>query len=267
MIKKQLVNTKHFTEFLFLHGFNKIKNWLEFLSLYTWNKHRTIIILKNNTKLSVRANSTDQWTIHEIVIRDDYKIQELNLNKKTIIDIGANVGIFTTYCAAKWKDAKIYAYEPIQENVSAINKNLLLNGITKNVSVINAAVSDDLNGVEINIDNANNGGHSLLINKGTTKRKIKSVTLEEIFKQHNISKCDLIKMDVEGSEYQILYSTKKNIFNKIKRINLEFHNIDKQHNNGLSLKTFLEKMNFSVIKVDSSFSDHGYLYCKSKLTK
>jgi FkbM family methyltransferase len=52
---------------------------------------------------------------------------------------------------------------------------------------------------------------------------VMTITLEDIFKKENLNHCDFLKMDCEGSEYEILFNTKPEILRKISNIFLEYH--------------------------------------------
>jgi hypothetical protein len=51
--------------------------------------------------------------------------------------------------------------------------------------------------------------------------KVASRTLDQIFSEFGIDRCKLLKIDCEGSEYEILYSAK--CLNRISNIRGEFH--------------------------------------------
>ena len=50
-------------------------------------------------------------------------------------------------------------------------------------------------------------------------------TLEAVLDQFRIEALDLLKMDIEGSEYETLLSTPPRVLRRIKRINLEYHEV------------------------------------------
>ena len=77
------------------------------------------------------------------------------------------------------------------------------------------------------------------------------MTLENFFKKNNIGKCDLMKMDIEGSEYQVLYSTPKKVFDKIDRIFLEIHKIENEPK--ADLINYLKKQGYGIKFVARSF--------------
>lgn len=147
-----------------------------------------------------------------------------------VIDIGANVGMVSILLAKKFPFLKIYSFEPLKENYDNFIKNIELNNIPKGViTAENKAVTKDGRLITMSINSANKGGSSttdvISINSIMTKEnsQVESITLEEIFKKYNINKLKLLKIDCEGSEYEILYNTDTNLLKNIENLRGEFH--------------------------------------------
>lgn len=147
-----------------------------------------------------------------------------------VIDIGANVGMVSILLAKKFPFLKIYSFEPLKENYDNFIKNIELNNIPKGViTAENKAVTKDGRLITMSINSANKGGSSttdvISINSIMTKEnsQVESITLEEIFKKYNINKLKLLKIDCEGSEYEILYNVNTDILNNIENLIGEFH--------------------------------------------
>ncbi len=242
--------------YLILEAIKKIKNWedyfLDFCSLT--KKDYIIYHMKNGMKYFVRAKTTDRGIVSTVHLGDEYKIDQLNLSKDSvIIDIGAQIGVFSTYISHKV--GKIFAYEPEIENYNLLLKNIEINNLKGKIRAVNCGVSDKKEKLKIYISKNNTGGHSIY-GKGNNYIVVPAITLKDIFDRNNIDKCDLLKMDVEGSEYKILYGLPKNYFRKIKRIRLEYHDIDKERENHNFLMDFLEKKGYDVV------CRKGYLFAK-----
>ena len=147
-----------------------------------------------------------------------------------VIDIGANVGMVSILLAKKFPFLKIYSFEPLKENYDNFIKNIELNNIPKGVIIAeNKAVTKDGRLITMSINSANKGGSSttdvISINSIMTKEnsQVESITLEEIFNKYNINKLKLLKIDCEGSEYEILYNTDTNLLKNIENLRGEFH--------------------------------------------
>lgn len=147
-----------------------------------------------------------------------------------VIDIGANVGMVSILLAKKFPFLKIYSFEPLKENYDNFIKNIELNNIPKGViTAENKAVTKDGRLITMSINSANKGGSSttdvISVNSIMTKEnsQVESITLEEIFKKYNINKLKLLKIDCEGSEYEILYNANTNLLKNIENLRGEFH--------------------------------------------
>jgi FkbM family methyltransferase len=58
----------------------------------------------------------------------------------------------------------------------------------------------------------------------TTERfTVPTIKISEIFEKYNLEKIDVLKVDIEGAEWEVLESLDKNTFDKIHQISVEFH--------------------------------------------
>ena len=140
-----------------------------------------------------------EWSEGENIIMSEY-ISEGD----TVIDIGANIGT-TALSMSKnvGKTGKVIAFEPQQLMSQCLNTNLTLNDIT-NVDVYNIAISNESGWAKLNdheFSNIGRYGEAGISDKGTT---IKTITLDEI----ELDKCSLVKIDIEGHEWQAIQGAK-----------------------------------------------------------
>ena len=147
-------------------------------------------------------------------------------NKSTILDIGANIGDVTNVIMKKY-DPNIYCYEP-----NIICYNYMLKRFKKNskIKIFNFAVSNFSGKTYLyfhkkaaNITEFNERSSlkkekdGLDINK---KIEVNCINIKEVLENHN--QIDLIKIDIEGSEYEVMPEIIKNK-NKIKMVLCETH--------------------------------------------
>jgi FkbM family methyltransferase len=124
----------------------------------------------------------------------------------TIMDIGANVGLFTLVAAARvGATGRVYALEPTPELVAHVRVNLELNGL-KNVNVHEVAVSDTTGRAILHFAEPDDPGENSIINAvpGARSLEVPTVTLDDYVARHGISQVDVIKMDIEGAEMPAL---------------------------------------------------------------
>lgn len=208
----------------------KIKNFLyPLLDFYFPHliKKDYIINTNDGIKFWIRPKGNkvvgDIDILIEILIEDQYQINNILKSNYKIVDIGGHVGFFSIFASRIiGKKGKIYVFEPFKPNFDQLMNNIKLNKI-KNIIAHNIAISGIEREVNFFISKQNVGAHSLI--KGITNEhiKVKSTTLKKIFQENNLEKIDLLKIDCEGCEYEILLRSPKNILKKIDTIILEQH--------------------------------------------
>ena len=127
----------------------------------------------------------------------------------TCFDIGANIGLFTTYIALNRTDVIIHSFEPEQFAFSCL-KNSVKSIQTSKITPHNFALGEQEEDIKIHLSPKNDGGHTLLPNRAYSD---KNFIPSEIIKVHNpqslISSGKIpsplaLKIDVEGFEAQVL---------------------------------------------------------------
>jgi len=175
-----------------------------------------------------------------------------------VLDIGANVGLFSMYISEKVPDLKIYAFEPIPQIFEALQANLKNNSSI--VKLYNVGLSDQEKNVEFNfyprvcsdststpfvfekqvdmfMTKYSTGIARLLPNK--IKRWIIAKllkfmytpikvtcplkTVSQIIAENQISRIDLLKLDAENAERQVVDGINERDWEKIQQISMEIH--------------------------------------------
>jgi len=239
----------------------KVKNWpTYFLGRFGFIKNKYLIYeFRNGQKIKARSHSTDWIAINEIFVYNDYTPEGFKINKNdTVVDIGGHIGIFSVF-ASKFSN-KVFCFEPVIENFNLLKENIKLNNI-QNIFPFNLAVSDKDGKKELFLYDTNRGGNSFFeeVNgKSQGREVVSTISFENFVSSNNIQLIDFLKMDCEGSEYEILLNCPLNIIGIIKKISMEYHDIDAKRN-ALVLKEFLEKNGFAVSIVSDKCH---YLFAK-----
>ena len=223
-----------------------LKLTYHFFYLGEWNKKEIICNINNKVKFKLRVNTSDKLVLLETWKTNSYITEDFNIKKDdVVVDIGANIGAFSVLAAKKAFDGKIYAYEPDKENYDMLKKNTGLNDL-HNVFVSNAAVTGKRGYIDFFTSKLNNGGHSIYGTDSKKATKVKSTTLSGIFKINNLKKINYLKIDAEGSEYDILLNTPAEIIRKVDKIALEYHDYLNHGHDYNDLKEYLEGNGFKV---------------------
>lgn len=141
--------------------------------------------------------------LNEIFADECYKLARRKKNA-IYLDIGANIGM-TAYYFNKWAKM-IYLIEPSKECFKSLQNNTK---DMKNVKIFNYAIAD-INGFRplYGID-PDSSPQNLKITKGnliTSVENAPCITIDKFFEDNKIDHIDVMKIDVEGYEYQILAS-------------------------------------------------------------
>ena len=232
-----------------------IKNWTAYFARKA-DKGETTKYITRGEELVFEVPANFYHVFKEIFMEDFYNISSIIKNlpsQSTILDIGGNVGYFSFLIASKMPAAKIFAYEPILSNVDLFNKNIDMNPALQNrMSVQQKAVTGKpVDSVNIFFDDTETNAVVASIfenfakeNKKTTQ--IPAISLGEIIEMNKLHSIDLLKLDCEGSEYPIIYESDSNIFDKIKNIAVEIHDLDFDKNNTIALKAFLTTKGYYI---------------------
>ena len=175
-------------------------------------------------RCELRPGTSDWWIFLEIFVFGIYRRAEADIRKSgVIIDIGANVGFFALYASALNPDAAIHALEPFPRNVEQLKRNLLLNA-NHQIQVHAAAVSDQTATATLFFSPEDTSGCSLNQPRGQ-QCSVPTVSLSDFFQEQKLSRCDLLKMDCEGSELTILSSISAAAWEKLGSVIMEYHHL------------------------------------------
>ena len=187
-----------------------------------------IAVAYNNIEFQFTNTPTASQLIHEI-FTDNYKVLErkLNLASGVILDIGANEGMFSILMAKLFPTTKILSFEPVPKTFFTMIKNIGLNNIT-NIYPYNLGVGGNSNKSEIiYCDKIYSGGSSMVVKPNPETQdiiNIEVVALDDIFNPTKfpfIDRAKLLKMDIEGAEYETIYNS--TILPRVDNMVAEFH--------------------------------------------
>ena len=233
-------------------------------------KIREIKFNKQNLKFVYRDDS-DLSVIEEFFVDHMYKSVEeiIAKTKDPILDIGAHIGIFSIYSqvlsANRKTKSEIIALEPEPNNFKLLKENLKLNHC-KNVKVKQYALvaNDSPSAVLYLSENTHN--HSTA-SESDNFIGVPAVTLEKLIEQNKIKKIGLLKMDIEGAEYDIIFNLQSSILNSIQNLVVEYHPVPHriQGKPADYLSNIIRQNGFSVEHFPNQFDKRfGLLVCRNK---
>jgi FkbM family methyltransferase len=145
----------------------------------------------------------------------------------TVIDIGAHIGYYTLlFAKCVGPSGRVLSFEPLPGNFALLQKNIRLNNL-QNVRLLNQAVFSRTQGIVINVpdEQPNPGSGSMYTEKGAKQYHVDAVSLDD-YCEKSAFRLDILKMDVEGAEYDVLRGAEKTIDRYRPKLLIELHHFD-----------------------------------------
>lgn len=162
--------------------------------------YKIFSMLENNNNADFYANGENDFL--------KSFLKEFKDSEVTLFDVGANVGNYTEmllkYCQQYNIKYRIHIFEPVAKSVEVLKSKFATNS---NIVINPFGLSDENKSADIFYDREGSTLASLYQRELSQaniylnqKETIQLVTLESYVYQHNISKIDFLKIDVEGHE-------------------------------------------------------------------
>jgi len=136
---------------------------------------------------------------------DNYFLKKYIKPESIVIDIGANIGQFNFFCHSVLKSKKIYSFEPLKETFKILQLN------TNGRNIFNCAISSKNKDV-LNMYIPETSLMATLVKDNYKKKEKVSVRkLDSIIEIRNENKIDLLKIDTEGSEYDVTKASEETL--------------------------------------------------------
>ena len=222
----------------------ELRSWPRFVVAYALGLvPRRPYAFRNGARLRI-GRGVDHVPIIEVFLRRDYGVVPA---EATVLDLGASTGVFAVYAAATAPAARIVAYEPMPSAYALLVENVALNGVS--VDCHNAAVAGIRGDKELYVDGEGLFFPSVIAPvSGGVSMTVPAVTLADIMEREGLDVIDLLKLDIEGAEYEVLYDTPPEYLARISEIRMEAHELDDERRNIAALRTFLGQAGYRITR-------------------
>ncbi|MEV0321967.1 amino acid adenylation domain-containing protein [Streptomyces sp. NPDC050658] len=244
--------------------------------------HARTYELPNGLTVFQQNKSETDFLYDEIFTHLEYLRNGITIEDgDTIVDVGANIGLFTLFAGSRCPDTRIYAFEPIPPVFDSLRRNVALHGINAKVydcglaarakeetftfyrhnTVISSSVTtaeqahDLVRSYLRNQESLAEGGPEAaaadeLVDEVVDARLdseefvCRLRTLSEIVAEESIDRIDLLKIDVENAEYEVLKGIHARDWPKIRQLVVELHDVDGQLD---KVVTLLEALGYDLV--------------------
>jgi FkbM family methyltransferase len=218
-------------------------------------------------QVTLRGGYSDYHMFHRIFLRDEYRVHRVKPNAwECVLDLGGNVGLFSVYASRIAR--RVFSFEPYFPNYELLLANLVG---CPNVTAFCEAVASTPGTLRLlQPSDARASGsystHTGVAVDGAHFEKVPAVTLNQILDRGQIEHCELLKIDVEGQEYDILYGSSGDVFERIDRIHGEYHSVTTEDPQTRieNFSSFLKEQGYVVDIVPHRRKDNFGMFFASK---
>jgi FkbM family methyltransferase len=227
----------------------------------------TEIYCVNPEEVPIVYNQVEQYFKYDIYLEDN----------SIVFDVGANIGLFSFWLTQHYSGIYIYAFEPIPILYEALNKNFQhidaehLKAFPFGLGQENATVTfayhtyatamstgypyTQQEQIELqeaifkNLPETAQEEFKPMLNLffQNTPVQCQLRKASEVIRENNISRIDLLKIDVEKAELDVMNGFTTEDWSKVQQLVVEIHNID---NRLKTIESLLSQNGFNIIATD-----------------
>jgi FkbM family methyltransferase len=175
----------------------------------------------------------------------------------TVLDIGSSVGAFAVF-AARSGARVVHAYEPMPDSFRLLIRNVEQYPAVRTRKAAVAVTSGEvfMSGFEPMDDGVVNTGTPAISASGTTA---KAVSIHDVLTLESV--WDVVKLDIEGYEYELIEALSEAELAKVQMLTMEFHHPveSETETRGHQLGAYLAAHGFSDVQVDWAYGQQGRL--------
>ena len=193
---------------------------------------------------------------HELFLGGEYEppgpLADRLAGVRTVLDVGANVGMFAHWSARRWPGASVVALEPVPENADAFRAWQELSHI--DARLVEACAMTHAGHLVL----TGGTGSGAVFTEGAVASQ--GIVVEGIDVLPLMADADLVKIDIEGSEWPILADSRMATLGPITLV-MEYHRVGAPSlPAGAAARRLLEQAGFTVGHDKPNHWGHGVLW-------
>ena len=231
-----------------------------------------------------------EYLYDEIIQQNTYLQNGISLREgDVIVDVGANIGLFSCYLASLFESVQIHSVEPIPAIYEKLKLNAAIFG-PDNIHAHNIGLSDQASTTHFNfypklsvfsgVDDGDQANQDTIKNflKNTLSAdnfdenlvsdlaqdrltsqevEVRLQTLSQLIADTGLTRIDLLKIDVERSELNVLKGINERDWEKIRQVVVEVH---QDSNSAVEVESLLVANGFEVVKSQNQELQGSELY-------
>jgi FkbM family methyltransferase len=192
-----------------------------------WKPAEMVFRMRNGYTVACPNADGARFPLYEIFADDAYELDELCAGvdpTATVLDVGGQIGSFSLAVALSLPLAKVHVYEASPTSAGYIRRNVAANGLQDRIVVHSEALSAHVGDFTFR-DSGDASGHNGLTapdSIGGTTVTVRAVPFDQAVADAG-GEVQIVKMDVEGAEYDIVLSSSPASWSAVRKIVMEYH--------------------------------------------
>lgn len=166
-------------------------------------------VVIGSSLVRLRPGTSDLTCFRQVFFDCEYDIPVLPPSHSTmvIVDLGANIGLFTIWAKSRYPDSQVIALEPEPSNYELLVHNV--QGLS-DVQCLNYAIYSSETLIDFEFEPGGEWGARVAVTglqpalcEMRRVPGISAITFAKFFKDAGIKKIDILKIDIEGAEIEM----------------------------------------------------------------
>jgi FkbM family methyltransferase len=196
------------------------RDWLKYiLCRYKWMQDGDVVTFQLRNGQNIQLFSDGRFVLNEIYLDRVYDIPGVDFKQcRSVLDLGANIGVFALYVASRSPQTEVYCFEPYPRNFELLTRNLTTNRVPGRAFQFAVAAHCGTGYLELgsSVEHA-------LSKSGSDGTKVECVDLKRVFDLAGVERFDFVKMDIEGAESEIFKRCTDDQLRRMGALAIEWH--------------------------------------------
>ena len=211
------------------HSFSKrgIKHTMKLVLQYLFFKMKRrgfykLYITELKSNVFLRPGTSDFSVFRQIFMNYEYEF-DVTDSPKIIVDAGANIGLSAIYFQNRFPESKIFAVEPDPSNFEVLRLNTEM---YKQIRIAQYALwgnNENLNLAKRGLDKWGIQVEPVHKNESQVDETVQGLSIPALMEKFDIERIDLLKIDIEGSEWELFNGRYDEWLFKVKILVIELH--------------------------------------------
>lgn len=198
----------------------RVRNWRSVLSARLGLSTLDAIEFRNRTKLKIVDLRPGLEMLRDVYFERVYDRRFHLDDTGVVLDLGANIGVFSMVAATSLVPrGRVIAVEANPAVLSVLQENVAANRF-ENIQVVFGAAAAESGDVTLRLA-PHSTGASIVGSADGLSVTVPAISFSDLVTA--TESIELVKFDIEGAEWQILYDSDECAWSGIKRVAMEFH--------------------------------------------